>query len=200
MIVQEINLYQDRFKEKTIWLSFNHMLIVTGLLLAFLVISGYWYNSQLRMAEQKNRALTDSRERSTKLLAAEQEKLQSLLSNNQIDTQISKVSSAIAQHKRINDFVSKNQFGSGQGFSSDLIGLAEINIKNVWLNEISLAGDYIKLAGSALKAEVIPEYFNQFRQSELFEGQVFEVFQLDRKPAQNWKVDFLIASQALDDE
>ena len=91
--------------------------------------------------------------------------------------------------------MSNNQFGSGDGFSGYLSGLAEINVNNVWLNEISLAENYIKLSGSALKAERIPEYFNLFKQRQLFKGKGFDIFKIDRAQKQDWKVDFLIASE-----
>lgn len=200
MIIQEINLYQERFKEKKIWLSAAQILMLSGLTVAILVFASYQYNDQLMMAESQNFELLDKKEQSTQVLQEHRDKLQAMLADNQFDSQISKISADIAVRKRIVDFVSNNQFGSGQGFSSYLSGLSEIKIKSVWLNEITLAEDYLKMAGSALKAEKIPEYFNQFKQSQLFGGKDFEVFQLDRVPDQDWKVDFLIASRVAKDE
>ena len=200
MIVQEINLYQDRFKEKKLWLSATHLLFLSGLIVVVLGFSSYWINGQMQQLKQQNTDLLSNKEQSTHLLKVQQEKLQALLENNQVVSQIAKLSADIAVRKRIIGFVTKNQFGSGQGFSSSLSGLSEINISNVWLSEISLAEDYIKLVGSALKAETIPAYFNRCRQSRLFDGKVFDVFELEREPDQDWKVDFLIASRTLSDE
>lgn len=200
MIVQEINLYQDRFKEKKIWLPASHLFLLCGLMALILGFSSDWYHSQYRQAEQLNRIYQQKKEQSTRLLEAQQKKLHELLENNQVDRKISKISTDIAVRKRIINFVTNNQFGSGKGFSSHLSNLSEINVSDVWLNEISLAEDYLKLSGSSLKAEKIPEYFNLFRQRQLFDGQVFEIFQLDRVQDQDWKVDFLIASRAATDE
>ncbi len=196
MIVQEINLYQDRFKEKKILLSSLHLLVLSGLLLLFLVFSSYWYNRQLQLVEDQNNDLQSNREQATRALEEQRNKLNILLADTRIDDQISKISMDISIRKRIFSFVSTNEFGSGKGFSSQLNALAEIQVNNVWLNEISLAEDDIKLTGSALQAEKIPEYFNLFRQRQLFYGKVFEDFELNRKNQQDWKVDFLIASQA----
>ena len=102
--------------------------------------------------------------------------------------------------KKILKYLSSNQFGSGKGFSSYLSDLSEINVSNVWLEEISLSDNFVKLTGSALKAESVPEYFNLFKEKRLFNGRVFEVFEIQRKQDQDWKVDFLIASQAAANE
>ena len=200
MIVQEINLYQDRFKEKRIWLSVSHLLFLMGLTAVILLFSSYWYDNQFKIAEQQHSASSQTKEQANRSLEAQQKKLQSILSSNQIDIEISKVSTDITVRKRIISFVEDNQFGSGKGFSSNLDGLTEIKINDIWLNEISLAEGFMQLSGSALKAETIPEYFNLFRQKRLFNGKVFEVFELNRVQDQGWKVDFLIASRDSADE
>ncbi len=200
MIVQEINLYQDRFKEKKILLSAAHLLLLTGLTVLILGVSSYWYAQQFDMAERQHSAKVQAKEQASMKLEVLQGKLKVLLANNQIDRDISKISTDIAVRKRIIKFVADNQFGSGRGFSRYLSGLTEIKIKDIWLNEISLAEGYIQLSGSALKAEQVPEYFNLFRQNKIFNGKVFEVFELDREQSQDWKVDFLIASRVTPDE
>lgn len=200
MILQEINLYQERFKEKKIWLSAQQLSILIGLSIVILAFSSYWYNNQYQLAEQLKESYIIEKDQKTQQLAMQRQKLESLLGNNQIDKEITKVSADISVRKKIIDFVENNQFGSGEGFSVNLSSLSEININNIWLNEISLSTDYIKLSGSALKAERVPEYFNLFRQQQLFNGRVFEVFELDRSQDQNWKVDFLIASREASNE
>ncbi len=200
MIVQEINLYQDRFKEKKIWLSSMHILLLVGLSILFLVFSSYWYKQQLATVESQNKFLQSSKEAATVKLESLRKEMENLLANHQLDDEIIEMNNKISSLKRVIKFVSTNQFGSGKGFSSELEGLSEIKVNNVWLNEISLAEDYVKLTGSSLKAEKIPEYFNLFRARDLFEGLVFEDFELKRNSQQDWKVDFLIASQADTDE
>lgn len=200
MIIQEINLYQDRFKEKKILLSALHLLLLSGLLIVILAVSSYWYKSQFRQAESYNKNLLNDKQQSTQVLDTHKNKLQKILADNRIDSELSKLSLDIAARKKIINFVSNNQLGSGEGFYSHLHGLSEINIKNVWLNEISLAENYLKLSGSALKAAKIPEYFSLFQQRELFNGNQFEVFQLDRVQKEDWKVDFMIASRVAGNE
>jgi hypothetical protein len=200
MIIQEINLYQERFKEKRLLLSAQHSLILFAIVIIVLMVSSYFYASMIAREQfrlDQNRLLkTQSTERLEKI----KKELQRLLASDQLDRKIAQVSKDIKVRKRMIDFVDNNQFGSGKGFSEDLAVLAELPGKNLWLNQISLAANYIKLSGSALNAQSVPEYFNQFQSRDLFEGHVFDVFELGREAKRDWKVDFVIASRAVSDE
>ncbi len=200
MIIQEINLYQDRFKEKKLLLSAQHSLILFAVVILVLMVSSYFYagmteQEQLRL-DQNTRQKIQSNQRLEEL----KKQLQKLLANDQFDKKITQVSKDIKVRKRMIDFVDNNQFGSGEGFSEELGVLAELPSKNLWLNQISLASNYIKLSGSALNAQSVPEYFNRFQSRDLFEGHVFDVFELGREAQRDWKVDFVIASRVVSDE
>ncbi len=195
MLDQSINLYQDRFKEKKILLSANHMLIITALTLLGLFGSGIWINQQHQQASAENAQLQAQKLRTTEQLENTKKRLERLLADSDIDQQLNRVSHDISVRKKMIDFVANNQFGSGEGFSDSLGRLSEIRIQNVWLDAISLADDFVKLSGSALSAEKVPEYFNSFRNKKLFNGREFDIFELDRKKERSWKIDFIIASR-----
>jgi hypothetical protein len=200
MINQEINLYQDRFKEKKLLLSAQHSLILSGLVILVLMVSSYFYANMTQQEQMRLDQNTLQKNQSTQRLEKLKNELQQLLANDQLDSKITQVSKDIKVRKRMIDFVDNNQFGSGRGFSEDLGVLAELPVENLWLNQISLASDYIKLSGSALNAQSVPEYFNQFQSRDLFQGHVFDVFELGRDTQRDWKVDFVIASRAVSDE
>jgi hypothetical protein len=200
MIVQEINLYQDRFKEKKLLLSAQHSLILLAIVLLVLMISSYFYTDMTQQEQLRFDQNSLQKKQSTLRLESLKAQLQELLANDQFDNKIAQVSKDIKVRKRMIEFVDNNQFGSGKGFSTDLTALAELSASNLWLNQISLANDYVKLSGSALNAQSVPEYFNQFQSRGLFEGHVFDVFELGRDGSRDWKVDFVIASRVVSDE
>ncbi len=200
MINQEINLYQDRFKEKKLLLSAQHSLVLLGLIILALMVSSYFYADMTQQEQLRLDQNLLQKTQSTQRMELLQKKMQELLANDQLDRKIAQVSKDIKVRKRMIDFVDNNQFGSGEGFSNDLAVLAELPGENLWLNQISLAANYIKLSGSALNAQSVPEYFNQFQSRDLFEGHVFDVFELDREAQRDWKVDFVIASREVSDE
>jgi hypothetical protein len=96
-------------------------------------------------------------------------------------------------------FVENNQFGSGEGFSDYLNSLSNLQIDDVWLDEILLSDSFLKIRGSALRADLIPTYFASFKEEDVFRGQRFQLFELDRKPDTDWKVDFTIATEEADE-
>lgn len=200
MISQEINLYQDRFKEKKLLLSAQHSLLLSGCVIVLLIIASVNYSDRVSQQQQQLEQHQQQKITSTQRLDDLKKELQERLANNQLDVQIAQLSKDIKVRKRMIDFVDSNQFGSGKGFSQDLGVLAQLPVQNLWLNQISLANDYIKLSGSALNAQSVPEYFNQFQSRDLFEGHVFDVFELGRDAQHDWKVDFVIASRALSNE
>ncbi len=200
MIEQQINLYQEQFRITRLWLSARDMLMLLLLVVLALAASGYWYQQQLNAEKKLHDRYVLQQQQASQALQAERDKLEKLLANKQLEKQIFQTSDAISVRKRLISFVEDNGFGSGAGFSGYLSSLSEINAPDLWLNEISLSQQDIRLAGSALKATSIPQYFSQIQQRRLFSGRRFDVFEVNRSKARAWKVDFLIASRVADHE
>lgn len=194
MLNQKINLYQLRFREKRIILSAMQMMVASLTFFIVLAVTSVWYNGEYEQSTVKNQLALQQKQQLTEKSRRLRLKLDNLLANNEFEDEITKVSRDIAVRQRMIEFVSHNQFGSGQGFSANLGELSVFSIKDVWLNKIILSDGFMKLSGSALNAENVPEYFNSLRSRKLFQGQNFDVFQVDRPQARSWKVDFVIAS------
>lgn len=194
MIQQQINLYDERFKEKK--LLFSAAQVASVLLVVLLGMGGWSYMIQtsLDQAKQENLMVKASRHKLTDELNMVSAELTKFLADSQIDREISGVSRKINARKKVLAFVNANQFGSGQGFSSYLVALSELHVDNVWLDEISLAENYVKIRGSALNAELVPEYFDRFSEQAIFQGSQFDIFRVNRKEDTDWKVDFEIAT------
>ncbi|MCZ6881831.1 MAG: PilN domain-containing protein [Gammaproteobacteria bacterium] len=200
MIHQQINLYDERFREKKILLSAAQAASVFLILLLGVGGWSYFIQTNLDQARQENLIIKASRQNLVNELNAASAELARLLADSRIDAKITGVSREIGARKKVLAFVSANQFGSGQGFSSYLVALSELHVENVWLDEISLAENYIKIRGSALSAELIPEYFGRFSEQSIFRGNRFNIFKVDRKQETDWKVDFEIATNGTLDE
>ncbi len=197
MIEQQINLYQDRFRQKRQFLTAAQIA-----LLLLIVISGmaaYSVNLQMEMdsAVSTNLAIKQQQQSLAEELAIANSKLTKLLADTRFDDQITDVSREIRARNKIIDFVDGNRFGSNQGFSSYLISLSNLHMENIWLNEIKLSGNFVRIRGSSLNEELVPTYFDQFSQERAFAGNRFDVFRLQRDDKTAWKVDFEIASEEL---
>lgn len=195
MIEQQINLYQDRFKEKKLFASAAQVMI---LLLAMLFgIAGWSYliGSGLNDSKQQNQSLKASQSLVNNELTIVTAELNRQLSDGRITDLVNDISRQLRARKQVIRFVENNQFGSGEGFSAYLKSLSNLQVDNVWLDEILLSDSFVKIRGSALSAELIPTYFASFSKEAVFRGQRFQLFELDRKPDADWKVDFTIATE-----
>ena len=200
MIDQQINLYQERFREKRLLLSAKQF---GSLLVIMLMGIGGWSSllqTELDHASQQNLAIKANQEKIIDELNSASAELARLLADSRIDQKIAGLSREISARKKVLSFVDANQFGSGQGFSPYLVALSSLDVSNVWLDEIVLGENYVRLRGSALSADLIPEYFNRFSEEASFQGHRFHIFQIDRNSASTWKVDFEIATEKKIDE
>lgn len=200
MIVQQVNLYQDRFREKRLWISAAQVATVTLLLLVGIAVWSFLLHSEFQQAQQRNLAIKADRDRMTAELSAANAELARLLKDSRIDTEIEDAARQISARKRVLNFVDANRFGSGEGFSSYLVALSRLQVDDVWLSQIRLAEDFMQIEGSSLSAEQVPGYFERFGDEEIFRGNRFDQFELNRDLKNDWKVDFKIATRERGDE
>lgn len=200
MIEQQINLYQDRFKQKRLILSAAQVMGLTIICLLGMAVWSYVMEAELDAALRLNVTLQERQKSISDELNAANAELTQLISDNRIDNEISGVTQEITARRRVLSFVDANQFGSGKGFSDYLVSLSNLHVENLWLDEITLAENYLRIHGSALNAELIPMYFDRFSEESIFKGNRFDIFQVERAESTDWKVDFEIATSETLDE
>ena len=195
MIVQQINLYQERFHEKLLWVSAGQAVAALMLAIAVIAIWSYILQSQLTQAKQDSLLIVTDRDRLTAELQAANNELNSLLKDTRLDRDIETTARKISARKQVLHFVDGNQFGSGQGFSDYLVALSRLHVDSIWLSQIRLGENFVQIRGSALDASAIPPYFARFSDQLVFQGGRFDLFQLQRDKKASWKVDFEIATE-----
>ena len=200
MIVQQINLYQDRFREKRLWISATQVAAAVLVLIGAISIWSFLLNSELQQAQQRNLAITTDRDSMTAELAAANAELARLLQDSRLDDEIENTARQISARKKVLNFVDANRFGSGEGFSGYLVALSNLHVDEIWLNQIRLAENFVQLKGSSLSAEQVPGYFDRVSDEEIFRGNRFDQFELSRDDKNEWKVDFEIATRVTLDE
>ena len=200
MIGQQINLYQDRFKEKKLWGSARQVVAATVLLLTATVILSYLLHSELDEAKLQKRLIQANRQILTAELASANAELTRLLENSQVDQELETMARQISARKSVLNFVDANRFGSGKGFSDYLVALSQLHQDEIWLSQISLAENFVQIKGSSLSADKIPGYFDRFSSEEIFRGKRFDIFEMSRAGDTDWKVDFEISTSGALDE
>jgi len=200
MMEQRVNLYQERLRPRRLYLSFRQLSLV--LLLCVIAMAGWSVRMEVeqRGLLAQNQSLKARQKTIADELNSANAELARLLADNRIDREIAGVSREITARRRVLSFVDANQFGSGKGFSGYLASLSRLKVDNLWLDEIFLSEGHIRIHGSTLDAELVPPYFDRFSEEAVFQGNRFDIFQLERGQPDDWKVDFQIAtSEKLDD-
>lgn len=193
-------MYQDQFREKKLFFSARQIFSLFVALIVFGASGTYLIESDLDNARRDNFSVKQSQKKIADELNAANAELAKLLADKRMDLEIASMSREVNARKKVLAFVDANQFGSGEGFSSYLTALSNLHVDNVWLDEISLSEDFVKIRGSALSADLVPEYFGRFSEEPVFQGNRFNIFQLDRDKDTDWKVDFEIATRETLDE
>lgn len=194
MIVQRINLYQERFHEKRVWVSAGQLAAVLLLGLAGVAIWSFLLQAELIETEERSLELLTTRDSLTGELQAANNELTALLEDTRLDRDIETTARKISARKQVLNFVDGNQFGSGQGFSTYLVALSSLAVDNIWLDQIRLAEDFVHIRGSALDASEISPYFARFSDEAVFRGNHFDLFEVQRDEKFDWKVDFEIST------
>ncbi len=194
MIVQQINLYQDRFREKRLWISAAQVAAAFLIVISAVAIWSLLLQDQLQQAQQSNRAVKVERDRLAAELSVTNAELARLLEDKQLEKEIETAVRQISARKKVLNFVEANRFGSGQGFSNYLVALSRLHVDDIWLNQIRFSENFVQIRGSALEASEVPAYFDRFSSEKIFQGNRFDLFSLSRARDSDWKVDFEIAT------
>ena len=157
-------------------------------------------HTEFEQARLDNLKIKADRDRITAELLVVNGELAKLLEDHRLDRKIESTSRQISARKKVLKFVDANRFGSGQGFSSYLVALSNLHVDDIWLTRIRFAENFVQIKGSALKAAEVTGYFDRFSDEDVFKGNRFDLFQLNRASDSDWKVDFEIATNGNFDE
>ncbi|MCP4767035.1 MAG: hypothetical protein GY875_12270 [Gammaproteobacteria bacterium] len=194
MIVQQINLYQERFFEKRLWISAGQVTALLLLAIATVAIWSFLLEFGMRQVEQHSREIVASRDRMTAELQVANSELMRMLGDTRLDREIETTARKISARKQVLHFIDGNQLGSGKGFSDYMVALSNLHVDDIWLKQIQLGDGFVHIRGSALEATDIPPYFARFSDEAVFQGSQYDLFKLQRDKEMDWKVDFEIAT------
>jgi len=194
VIVQQINLYQDRFREKLLWISAVQVAAALLVVIAAGAIWSFLLHTDFEQARRSNLAIEADRDRMKAELVVANADLSKLIEDHRLDREIETTARRISARKKVLNFVDGNRFGSGEGFSDYLVALSHLQVDDIWLKQIRFAEDFLQIKGSALNAAEVPSYFDRFGDEDIFQGNRFDLFQLSRASDSDWKVDFEIAT------
>lgn len=172
---QQINLYQEQFREKPVTLPARQMAMIAGGLLAVMVVvSGGmgWMNHQ---AGQRHVELSGR----TEALKLANDQLQARLTGQAVEPALAAgVEDAARQlqaRQKIMQWMEKSQENLAVPFSALLEGLSRQHVQGLWLTYIAIenGGQGLHLQGSSLDPKLIPDFLGRLKSETAYEGREF---------------------------
>lgn len=182
--MQQINLYQLPEKPPVEWLAFEQMLKILGIFIIILFLLSLYDIFKLRYQSKQLKTLQKQKEEYTKLLAGTTTTLAPKPTRVQLEAEQKKLQEQNNQEKIMVERLNTIQKMSNKGFSQYLTALSEQTVTGLWLTDFAFknldSGEYIKLKGSALSADLVPKFMDNISHENIFKGSTFQVFILEQ--------------------
>lgn len=195
-MIQQINLYQDAFKQKQTKSVLNHCYY--GLSAAILFLIGFSLylvfdlNSSRKTLQQVKQQLTEV-EFQLQLVKIQYPKQQI---NLLLTQEISKSENILSSLYTVIDILTDKESDQTQGFSRYFTALARQNIAEVWLNNIVVDGqnNTLKLKGSTYHAEKTPVFLQKLQNEPIFQGRNFAQLIMSQAEKDKNMIDFTVST------
>lgn len=193
---QQINLYQERFREPRVLLPASQLALIlaalTGVLLA---ASGYaWWSHGVQA--QRLQALEAAAERDRAEVRRIQDELAQRARLEDLDEELRVLRAQRDARQRVMEYVATRGMAQAATLSEFLAGLARRHTDGVWLTRIALleGGAEIRIEGSALDPDRLPRFLEGLGSEPSYRGRQFRTMTFQRPQDSDWKVDFLLSS------
>ncbi|MFO8025162.1 PilN domain-containing protein [Thiohalophilus sp.] len=197
MANQQINLYQDIFREQQQPVSARQVgLAVLGLIVLLALVSGFlqWQHQGLntKLAEREQRKAELEQQ-----VATLRQKLEARQGDRQLQEAVEALNNELAAKQQILQALSGKRFGNTDGFVEHLTGLARQRIDGLWLTELALrqGGTRLDMQGRSLKPESVPNYLQKLSAETIFAGTEFDNLSISRNAEQPRHMDFQLQSR-----
>lgn len=194
---QQINLYQDMFREQRVPVSARQVSLLVLLLMGVLALVSavmYWQQQGLQeqlVARQQQKAELDDR------VAALRQQLETRQGDQSLQASVEALNEELSTKQRILQALSGQRFGNTDGFVEQLTGLARQRIEGLWLTELVIrrGGTRLDMQGRSLQPEYVPNYLQKLSAESIFAGTEFENLTIHRNADHPGQLDFQLQSK-----
>jgi len=196
--MQQINLYQDQFRARRDALDARHLALY--LLAACVALAGASAYLQWRARDAAARAdvATARRDAAQHRLEAVQAALGKAQAAGGPNDETTRLQAQLDAKLRLLDYLVHGPLELRTGFSPFLRGLARQHVPDLWLDGIRIAagGGRLRLEGHALAPRRVPALIAALGDEAAYAGHTFRTLSIERPEDADWRVDFVLASEA----
>ena len=193
---QQINLYQDALIDKPEPFQSRQVCLFLLLLVIGLAFVGYLSYRGAHSAQLHVSQLRQQQQLLNQQVNELEEKYPPRQPNRLIQEQVLRLEKEVAGLRTALNYFSNQETQNNETILASLEGLARYPQAGLWLRKVTFlrGGDELRLAGSALKPELIPEYLKLLGEKSIFGGQVFSRLALNRLDEQDGVINFELDS------
>lgn len=169
-----VNLYSKAFAPRLEVVSLHSLLVVTGLLIAAMLL--YWgvQQSAISSLSEQTRELSDRNE----MLEQQITQLQTTLANRKPDpalqATVTRLQKQLSGQQLLLSELGRRDAIREQGFAGLLTDLASRHQPGLWLELIEVDEQQMRLHGSVNQAETVPLWLTGLAQAPSFKGKSFD--------------------------
>lgn len=194
---QQVNFFRDEFKKKVIFLSSLQIAIISGSFIVVFSILSIVQMSMMDDMEKSADVATNQKQRMSDRLAKLEESFVEPKEDPALRRKIAEINENIKSKKVLVTFLGGQSSKKTFSFSSVMNGLSEKSIKGVWLTEFSIKtdGSHYRLVGNTQHPDLIPQYIDRLKTSEILIGTSFSLFDLERSEKGADYLRFILSSE-----
>lgn len=194
---QRINFYKDSFRKPVIKLPLQKMMGVWAAVFVLLVVvsvldSMHTYNEKNALSQMEQ-----ARDKMEASIAKLQQRVDALVLDKNLEQQEKRLRLGLQSKRSFLQDLQQQGDTHQVEFSAYLQALANMESRHVWLTRIRMQspGPQVFLSGVTNKPKSIPEYLENLKTQQSFEGMGFKVFNLEREEDNQDYLTFHVGTQ-----
>lgn len=174
-LIQQINLYQPGFRKQREPFGAMMMLAIVGVTVVLLALVSMVSLLQLNDHQQRTVALEAKNEDLQARLEEARQQLQPREPNQLLIAERQRLQRDLRDARRLSRLLNLEMNAEEQRYSEYFLGLASATLDGLWLEQLEVSdnGEQLRLAGRALRAELLPRLLQLLREQEAFAGHSF---------------------------
>ena len=190
--MQQINLYQERFRKQKSRLSSARLLKAVAALAGLMLGLGLLFLLQAGQRQAQLDTLQAQQKAKMAQLASLQQQVQSRHKDAALQARVDALMREIDTKQKIMKILGEQRFGNIEGFTGHVRGLARQRLDGLWLTQVRIGqgGATLGMKGRALKAALLPRYLQRLSGETVFAGKTFETLSMERDAEQPGQVLF----------
>jgi hypothetical protein len=197
---QEINLLQADLRATAPLLSAQLILLAVGGFALMLVLISTFAGKRAEAETKIVEGLIAQKSQETTRLEELEREVAKIAADPVLAAQVGDLEVETERRRALVMAVEKRALGSAHGFSPQLEGLAKRTLAGVWLRQIWIdrGGEGLALSGSALDAELLPQWIQGMGEEAGLAGRAFQTVRIQKSDpksgARPGSIDFALAT------